>query len=82
MPKKKAQGAVMRTQLAIAHGLLADPAAAYRELGPGYYEQKAGTRRRPAATSAAWSAWAGRSPSSPWTAPTPKTGEIVTGAAG
>ncbi len=44
MPKKKAQGAVMRTQLAIAHGLLADPAAAYRELGPGYYEQKAGTR--------------------------------------
>jgi transposase len=46
MPKKKAQGAVMRTQLAIAHGLLSDPAADYRELGPGYYEQKAGTRRQ------------------------------------
>jgi transposase len=46
MPKKKAQGAVMRTQLAIAHALLSDPAAEYRELGPGYYEQKAGTRRQ------------------------------------
>jgi transposase len=46
MPKKKAQGAVMRTQLVIAHGLLSDPAAEYRELGPGYYEQRAGTRRQ------------------------------------
>src|ERR1700758_3213094 len=46
MPKKKAQGAVMRTQLAIAHALLSDPAAGYRELGPGYYDQKAGTRRQ------------------------------------
>ena len=46
MPKKKAQGAVMRTQLAIAHSLLSDPAASYRELGPGYYEQKAETRRQ------------------------------------
>src|SRR6266566_5561833 len=45
MPKKKAQGAVMRTQLAIAHGLLSDPAAGYRELGPGYHQQKAGTRQ-------------------------------------
>jgi transposase len=46
MPKKKAQGAVMRTQLSIAHSLLSDPAARYRELGPGYYEQKTGTRRQ------------------------------------
>jgi transposase len=46
MPKKKARGAVMRTQLVIAHGLLSDPAAEYRELGPGYYEQRAGTRRQ------------------------------------
>jgi transposase len=46
MPKKKAQGAVMRTQLVIAHGLLSDPAAEYRELGPGYYEERAGARRQ------------------------------------
>ena len=46
MPKKKAQGAVMRTQLVIAHALLSDPEAEYRDLGPGYYEQRAGTRRQ------------------------------------
>ena len=46
MPKKKAQGAVMRTQLCIAHALLSDPEAAYRELGPGYYDQRAGSRRQ------------------------------------
>jgi transposase len=46
MPKKKAQGALMRTQLLIAHALLSDPAAEYRDLGPGYYEQRAGTRRQ------------------------------------
>src|SRR5208282_5630616 len=46
MPKKKAQGAIMRTQLAIAHALLSDPRAEYRDLGPGYYEQRAGTRRQ------------------------------------
>jgi transposase len=36
----------MRIQLAIAHALLSDPAAEYRELGPGYYDEKAGTRRQ------------------------------------
>jgi transposase len=46
MPKKKAQGAVMRTQLAIAHALLSDPAAEYRDLGPGYYEQRADAGRQ------------------------------------
>jgi transposase len=46
MPKKKAQGAIMRTQLVIAHGLLSDPESEYRELGPGYYEQKTGSRRQ------------------------------------
>ena len=46
MPKKKAQGAIMRTQLVIAHALLSDPAAEYRDLGPGYYEQRADTRRQ------------------------------------
>jgi transposase len=46
MPKKKAQGAVMRTQLCIAHALLSDPEAAYRELGPGYYDEHAGTQRQ------------------------------------
>jgi transposase len=46
MPKKKAQGAIMRTQLVIAHALLSDPGAEYQDLGPGYYEQRAGTRRQ------------------------------------
>jgi transposase len=46
MPKKKAQGAVMRTQLAIAHALLSDPGAEYQDLGAGYYEQRADSRRR------------------------------------
>jgi hypothetical protein len=44
MPKKKAQGAIMRSQLVIAHGLLSDPEAEYCDLGTGYYEQRAGTR--------------------------------------
>jgi transposase len=46
MPKKKALVAVMRTQLVAAHALLSDPEAGYLELGPGYYEQRAGTRRQ------------------------------------
>jgi transposase len=46
MPKKKAQGAIMRTQLITAHALLPDPEAEYIELGTDYYEQKADTRRR------------------------------------
>jgi hypothetical protein len=46
MPKKKAQGAVMRTQLVIAHGLLPDPEAEYRDPGPGYYEGRADASRQ------------------------------------
>ena len=46
MPKKKAQTAIMRTQLVIAHALLSDPAAEYQDLGPDYYERRADTRRR------------------------------------
>jgi transposase len=46
MPKKKAQGAIMRSQLVIAHALLSDPEAGYRDLGPGFYEQQAATRRK------------------------------------
>jgi transposase len=46
MPKKKAQGAVARTQLVIAHALLSDPEAEYRELGPGYYEQRTDASRQ------------------------------------
>jgi len=46
MPKKKAQGAVMRTQLVAAHALLSDPEAEYRELGPGYYDQRASAGRQ------------------------------------
>jgi len=46
MPKKKAQVAVMRTQLVIAHALLSDSAAEYQDLGPDYYERRADIRRR------------------------------------
>jgi transposase len=46
MPKKKAQGSIMRTQLVVAHALLSDPAADYRDPGPGFYEQRAGTGRQ------------------------------------
>jgi transposase len=46
MPKKKAQGAIMRTQLVTAHALLSDPDARYEDLGPDYYERKANIRRR------------------------------------
>ena len=46
MPEGKARVAVMRTQLCIARALLSDPEAEYRDLGPGYYEQRAGTRRQ------------------------------------
>jgi transposase len=46
MPKKKAQTAIMRTQLVIAHALLSDPEAEYQDLGPDYYERRADTRRR------------------------------------
>ena len=47
MPKKKALGALMRTQAVIAHRLLSDPEAEYEELGSGYYEERlADTARR------------------------------------
>jgi transposase len=45
MPKKKAQVAIMRTQLAAAHALLSHPQAEYLDPGPGYYEQQADARR-------------------------------------
>jgi len=46
MPKRKAQVAIMRSQLVIAHALLSDPDARYQDLGPDYYERKADIRRR------------------------------------
>jgi transposase len=46
MPKKKAQGAIMRTQLVIAHALLSDPGARYEDLGTDYYDRRADIRRR------------------------------------
>ena len=45
MPKKKAQVAIMRTQLTAAHALLSDPQAEYLDPGPGYYEHQADARR-------------------------------------
>jgi transposase len=46
MPKKKAQVAIMRSQLVIAHALLSDPAAEYHDLGPDYYQRNQDTRHR------------------------------------
>ncbi len=46
MPKKKAQGAISRTQLIICHALLSDPDAVYTDLGTGYYEQRMNIRRQ------------------------------------
>jgi transposase len=46
MPKKKAQGAIMRTQLVICHTLLSDPGAEYEDPGTDYHERKANIRRR------------------------------------
>jgi transposase len=46
MPKKKAQGAIARGQLVIAHALMSDPDAVYEDLGTDYYERKANIRRR------------------------------------
>jgi hypothetical protein len=46
MPKKEAQGAIMRTQLTIARALLPDPETGYRDPGPGHCEQRESTRRR------------------------------------
>jgi len=44
MPKKKAQGAIIRDQLVITHALLSDPGAGYRDLGVGYHEQRERTQ--------------------------------------
>jgi transposase len=46
MPKKKAHGAIARTQLVITHALLSDPEARYHDLGAGYYEQRQNIRRQ------------------------------------
>jgi transposase len=46
MPRKKAQGAISRTQLVIVRALLSDPDAVYTDLGTGYYERRADTARR------------------------------------
>jgi transposase len=46
MPKKKALVATGNSMLAIIHALLSDPAATYTDLGPGYYDQPASTRRQ------------------------------------
>ena len=46
MPKKKAQGAISRTQLVITHALLSDPEADYTDLGTDYYERRQDIRRQ------------------------------------
>jgi transposase len=81
MPRKKAQGAIMRTQPAIAHALLSDPAAEYRELGPGYYEKRAGTRRQARGHVRSLERLGYRVTIEPLTLADPETGEIITRAA-
>ena len=78
MPRKKAQGAIMRTQLAIAHALLSDPAAEYRDLGPGYYEQRAGTGRQARGHVRSLERLGYRVTIEPLTLADPETGEIIT----
>jgi len=46
MPKKKALVATGNSVLVIFHALLSDPDASYRDLGPGYYEQRMNIRRQ------------------------------------
>lgn len=46
MPKRKALVATGNSILTIYHILLSDPAASYRDLGPGYYDQRPGVRRQ------------------------------------
>jgi transposase len=46
MPKKKALVATGNSILTIFHALLSDPAATYHDLGPGYHQQRASTRRQ------------------------------------
>lgn len=82
MPKKKAQGAVMRTQLTIAHALLSDPAAEYRELGPGYYDQQAGTRRQVRGHVRSLERLGWKATLEPIADADPETGEIIVSAAG
>src|SRR6266498_2432609 len=45
MPKKKAQGAISRTQLVICYELLSHPEAVYQDLGTDHYERRANIRR-------------------------------------
>ncbi|TVZ01716.1 IS110 family transposase [Trebonia kvetii] len=82
MPRKKAQGAVMRTQLAIAHALLSDPAAEYHELGPGYYDQQAGTRRQARGHVRSLERLGYEVTLKPLAGTDPETGEIIARAAG
>ena len=73
MPKKKAQGAIMRDQLVITHALLSNPEAEYRDLGTGYYEQRERTSRRASSHVRSLERLVTRSPSSPsHPRPTPK----------
>jgi hypothetical protein len=44
--KGKAQVAVGNTQLRVYHKLLSNPGMRYQDLGPGYYERQAATRRK------------------------------------
>jgi transposase len=65
MPKKKAQGAIMSTQLVIAHALLSDPKPSTGTPARTITSSGPTSAAAPTPTSAAWNASATRSPSSP-----------------
>jgi transposase len=44
--KRKAQAAIARSVLVIIFHLLADPAARFRDLGPGYYDERISAERK------------------------------------
>ena len=46
MPKRKALAPTGNSILTIYHAMPSDPAASYCDLGPGYYDQRAGARRQ------------------------------------
>ena len=83
MPKKKAQGAISRTQLVITHALLSDPDAVYKTSAPTTTSSARTSAARSATTSAPSNAAATRSSSNPSTpASTPTSCPVTKASSG